>query len=121
MKNLSQSLKELSPENRWTDLRSLGRRAQRRSEHGATAFEPAVSGKQPQDGAPKNGVDRKVKVTGAFSMLGNVMFEPEDARLTGGTRSLMRRALGLNFRPIKQKPQRALVVKGVPVKQPVAA
>jgi hypothetical protein len=53
--------------------------------------------RQPQDGAQER-VSRvaaiSLRLTGA--MLESSLVEPEDARLTGGTRSLMRRLLGLN-------------------------
>ena len=49
--------------------------------------------RQPQDGA----VDPGSRIAAMTSHLQNQLFhEPEDARLTGGTRSLMRRVLGLN-------------------------
>ena len=44
----------------------------------------------------------------------SVLREPEDARLTGSTRSLMRRVLGLNvtgavsIRPLRPQPVRSL-------------
>jgi hypothetical protein len=48
---------------------------------------------QPQDGA----VDSVARVATLRSqVLSNGLHEPEDARLTGGTRSLDRRLLGLN-------------------------
>jgi hypothetical protein len=62
---------------------------------------------QPQDGAQETGT-----LLSARKRLG--FREPEDARLTGGTRSLMRRVMGLNVtalagtrkapRPMASKP-----------------
>jgi hypothetical protein len=50
---------------------------------------------QPQDG----GSTAAKRVTDIANRLGKAMLgEPEDARLTGGTRSLMRRLSGLNTR-----------------------
>lgn len=49
--------------------------------------------RQPQDGAPET----SSRIAAIASHLHNGAFrEPEDACLTGGTRSLMRRVLGLN-------------------------
>jgi hypothetical protein len=48
---------------------------------------------QPQDGAPA----LTSRVTGIAERLNRGSREPEDARLTGGTRSLSRRLLGLNL------------------------
>jgi hypothetical protein len=49
---------------------------------------------------------------------GDFFQEPEDARLTGGTRSLARRLLGLNLRN-KQRKTPVLAVR--PVAQPKVA
>jgi hypothetical protein len=60
--------------------------------------------KQPQDGAGDQ-AELKSRVTDIGTRLEMVAFgpamlvEPEDARITGGTRSLMRRLLGLNIMP----------------------
>jgi hypothetical protein len=105
MRQFTECLKELAPERRWSAIAAISKRAGRRTEHGSTAFEPATNMMQPQDGAVDRSTER-VKDIGArlqSSSLGAVGFEPEDARLTGGTRSLMRRALGLNFRALKPK------------------
>jgi hypothetical protein len=69
--------------------------------------------KQPQDGATEVS-----KVTAAMDGVrdpnGRVVrfpaSEPEDARITGGTRSLMRRVMGLNVtaRPGARKPARVM-------------
>lgn len=54
-----------------------------------TATAKADTLHQPQDGAQENG-------TLYTAMTRVASREPEDARLTGGTRSLMRRVMGLN-------------------------
>jgi hypothetical protein len=53
-----------------------------------TATAAADSLHQPQDGAQETGT--------LYTTMGRMVREPEDARLTGGTRSLMRRVMGLN-------------------------
>jgi hypothetical protein len=62
----------------------------KRAVHGGTAWTAAAAAEnlhQPQDGAQEIGTLHTTRA----------MFrEPEDARLTGGTRSLMRRVMGLN-------------------------
>lgn len=71
--------------------------APRRVSHGGSGWlhEPAVERQQPQDGAPfdagGDGPRQRVAEMPVSWM------EPEDARLTGGTRSLMRRLMGLNM------------------------
>jgi hypothetical protein len=56
--------------------------------------------RQPQDGAPN-----RTKLASITAHLqGDFLREPEDARLTGGTRSLARRLMGLNMR---NKPKKA--------------
>jgi hypothetical protein len=67
----------------------------RRSGHGSSARlqRPAeMRLRQPQDGA----TDVTSRVASLRSPGLELTGEPEDARLTGGTRSLMRRVLGLN-------------------------
>ncbi len=64
----------------------------KRNGHGGSAW--TATGKadslhQPQDGAQETGILLAARTRLAFR-------EPEDARLTGGTRSLMRRVMGLN-------------------------
>jgi hypothetical protein len=74
----------------------------RRVGHGNTAWEARPGLLQPQDGAFDHGEQRasvtdistRLQVTGIGAA---AMGEPEDARLTGGTRSLVRRLLGLNI------------------------
>jgi hypothetical protein len=60
--------------------------------HGGVAWTAAAKADdlhQPQDGAQENGTLYTAMTRMAFR-------EPEDARLTGSTRSLMRRVMGLN-------------------------
>lgn len=70
----------------------------RRAMHGGTAWASSTPGEnklyQPQDGAatPRSRVKEMASRLLKFSA-----GEPEDARLTGGTRSLMRRLSGLNL------------------------
>lgn len=64
----------------------------KRNEHGGSAWTAAGKSDklhQPQDGAQETGT----LLTARSRM---ALREPEDARLTGGTRSLMRRTMGLN-------------------------
>lgn len=73
-------------------VREDARFGYKRIGHGGVAW--TASGKadnlhQPQDGAQETG-----KLYTAMSRM--ALREPEDARLTGGTRSLMRRVMGLN-------------------------
>lgn len=85
----------------------------KRSVHGGvtrTPFAKADGLHQPQDGAQEPGTLLTARTHMALS-------EPEDASLTGGTRSLMRRVMGLNVtalatttrkavpRPVAAKPQ----------------
>jgi hypothetical protein len=68
----------------------------RRGGHGGTAWSLPFAEQvmiQPQDGA----VDTRTRLANIRShQHSDVLHEPEDARLTGGTRSLDRRLLGLN-------------------------
>jgi hypothetical protein len=93
--------------------------ASRRTNHGGNAWSlpDSAANLQPQDGATHDlAVQRryamakpKTKGMGGFS---TVVTDPEDARLTGGTRSLMRRLLGLNLR----RPSGKALTQLVPVK-----
>ncbi|WP_160115239.1 hypothetical protein [Bryocella elongata] len=68
----------------------------RRSGHGSSARPQRpeeMRFRQPQDGAMDDPASR---VASLRSSVPGLTGEPEDARLTGGTRSLMRRVLGLN-------------------------
>ena len=83
----------------------------------ATSAEAALC--QPQDGASdprKRGLERAdVQEIGARApRLGG---EPEDARLTGGTRSLSRRVMGLN---VTAKPKPAAIARAVSTHTQVA-
>jgi hypothetical protein len=82
--------------NKIGDVVRMPKMASRQGVHGGTPWSLpfAEAGMmQPQDGA----VDARTKTTSMRShKLTNGFQEPEDARLTGGTRSLDRRLLGLN-------------------------
>lgn len=65
----------------------------RRVSHGSTRFSSEPRMRQPQDGA----LEAPSRVASITSKLQSaVPSEPEDARLTGLTRSLYRRLMGLN-------------------------
>lgn len=90
----------LNSSNSWMgkpgDLVRMPAMSTRRGKHGGTAWslpftEPGMI--QPQDGA----VDTRTRLASIFShQHSDGLHEAEDARLTGGTRSLDRRLLGLN-------------------------
>ena len=68
----------------------------RQGKHGGTAWSVPFSEKnlrQPQDGSAQK---RKRLAMIGSQLHTNLLNEPEDAGLTGGTRSLTRRLLGLN-------------------------
>jgi hypothetical protein len=91
------------------NLLTLTAAAIRRSDHGGMAWKlPFGRLRQPQDGAS---VRTKLANIGSHFQLG-LHDEPEDAKLTGGTRSLMRRLTGLNM---GLKPKKAIVTAPVPV------
>jgi hypothetical protein len=76
-------------------MASLTRLAPRRT--GVDLWSQSVDGerlRQPQDGASPL---RAKLATITAHLQGDLFQEPEDARLTGGTRSLARRLLGLNL------------------------
>lgn len=89
-----------------------------RTNHGGNAWSlpDSTANAQPQDGVKHDPVvqrryiatmaNQKTKRVGGFS---SVVLDPEDARLTGGTRSLMRRLLGLNLHKASPKAQGQLV------------
>jgi hypothetical protein len=58
--------------------------------------------KQPQDGAP-TGISAAARALLTSLRQANPLAEPEDATLTGGTRSLTRRLLGLNVTSAQRK------------------
>ncbi len=78
------------------DVVRMPKMASRQSGHGGTAWSLpfAEAGMmQPQDGA----TDTRLRMASIRShQHSDGLHEPEDARLTGGTRSLDRRLLGLN-------------------------
>jgi hypothetical protein len=80
----------------WTSKLRRTESPARRTEHGAIAWTSALGAKtlrQPQDGAP----EVRSRISSITARLnGSMMFEPEDATITGGTRSLNRRLMGLN-------------------------
>jgi hypothetical protein len=90
----------------------------RRAGHGSHPWSLPFSARQkmqlqPQDGATAHAS----KLTSIAARLhSNLAHEPEDARLTGGTRSLTRRLLGLNIISSTRKaPQATEVSNGLPV------
>jgi hypothetical protein len=92
LSSIGQSKTKVSPEIRFAPAREVSHR----TGHGGTAWAPASPGEvklyQPQDGA----ADPGNRVADIASRMPKMAGEPEDARLTGGTRSLMRRLSGLN-------------------------
>ena len=68
---------------------------------------PAEQLGQPQDGGEVSD-NMEWKDGGAATHHARELHEPEDARLTGGTRSLMRRVLGLNVTLPASTPLRAV-------------
>jgi len=112
MRNLYLSrVEESAPKSRW----SGGVVASRRIGHGGMVWSAQGSLQQPQDGAFNNDREDHENREGRMRVGGRVTdistrlqlaafgpvvpVEPEDARITGGTRSLVRRLLGLNLRP----------------------
>lgn len=80
----------------------------RRSGHGSSAWPQRPDNmrlRQPQDGA----LGDAARVTELPSNVAGLTGEPDDARITGGTRSLMRRVLGLNVMtpPVSNAPRAA--------------
>jgi len=108
----------IEPKSPWNRFDAVSRRG-----HGGTAWATSYSLKQPQDqdgtSAAREVSSRVTDIStrtqpGAFG--GAMLAEPEDARLTGGTRSLVRRLLGLNVTPHKLAP--VVMVKAArPVKK----
>lgn len=100
----------------------------RRVSHGSTRFASDPRMHQPQDGA----IEASSRVASITSkQQPAVPSEPEDARLTGLTRSLYRRLMGLNVMnvnvdtpvpttattPTARKPQRRLLPEVLPTRQ----
>lgn len=78
-----------------TPVREIGTKDNRfkRNNHGGVAWTAADRTDNLQH-QPQDGADRAVVYTATNRKA--LPREPEDARLTGGTRSLMRRVMGLN-------------------------
>jgi len=77
--------------------------ASRRVVHGSSAWSLPRGlsvQRQPQDGALP---PRVSPIRLAQHSDGNPLSEPEDANITGGTRSLMRRVMGLNVTKLNRK------------------
>ncbi len=87
----------------------------RRTVHGGTAWSTETNLVQPQDGAVDDGSALRTRVTDISTRLQTAAFgaaaqvEPEDAWITGGTRSLMRRLIGLNVRTMPKPVVKARV------------
>jgi hypothetical protein len=94
LSSIEQLKSNISPQGRFGPARE----GSHRTGHGGTAWASASSSigevklYQPQDGA----ADTRSRVADIASRMRKMAGEPEDARLTGGTRSLMRRLSGLN-------------------------
>jgi hypothetical protein len=81
-----------SPQSRFGAASEMPRRIAHGGMAWATTATDEIKLYQPQDGA----TDTRSRVADIASRLRKIAGEPEDARLTGGTRSLMRRLSGLN-------------------------
>lgn len=109
----------LNPSNSWMgkpgDLVRMPAMSTRRGGHGGTAWSLPFAAPgmiQPQDGA----VDTRTRLASMRShQHSDVLHESEDALLTGGTRSLDRRLLGLNVLDTyaKRSPARAAHVEEI--------
>ena len=94
------NLKAIIQKNNWTPRLAP---ASRRVGHGGMAWATNSSLVQPQDGSSELR-DTASRITSISTRMqatfgGAAVGEPEDARLTGGTRSLVRRLMGLNIMP----------------------
>jgi len=94
-------LNAIEPKSPWNRFEAAPRRG-----HGSTAWATNYNLKQPQDqdgtSAVREAASRVTDISTRLQLAafgGAVLAEPEDARLTGGTRSLVRRLLGLNITP----------------------
>lgn len=98
MRRSISSLKNIEiPWNRFTS-------AFRRNGHGGTPWSRTLEMSQPQDQDDAVGTHTRIKEISARLHLGSletvgITDEPEDAHITGGTRSLSRRLNGLNILP----------------------
>ena len=77
----------------------------RRTMHGGTGWTATVAVDavryQPQDQKALVSAAAEISPTTLLQGKRRLAEEPEDARITGGTRSLMRRLSGLNVRPLR--------------------
>ena len=113
------SSKSPSSTNSWTgkpgDLVRMPAMSTRRGGHGGTAWSMPFTEQglvQPQDGA----VDPRTRLASIRShQHSDLLHEAEDARLTGGTRSLDRRLLGLNVLDARAKRSSAKVEEFVAI------
>lgn len=88
-----------------------GSTSSKRTAHGSSAWSiPQADNRmsQPQDGAAE--VSKVAAEEIGARALRTPASEPEDARITGGTRSLMRRVMGLNVAkgPASRRPTRVI-------------
>ena len=94
---------------KWAGVSHVPLIAIRRDERNGSAWSHPTAKKitsQPQDGA----VTSLAQLVSISSHLhSNVLNEPEDARLTGGTRTLTRRLLGLNVTVPERKSASAVM------------
>lgn len=91
--------------------------AARRVSHGATRFASDPRMRQPQDGA----IDTASRIASITSkQQPAIPSEPEDARLTGLTRSLYRRLMGLNVMNVNvDTPVPTTAAAAVPPRKPL--
>jgi hypothetical protein len=77
----------------------------RRTSHGNAWSLPLGTGllRQPQDGAPTTLGSTAKALLNSLHPHANPLAEPDDASLTGGTRSLTRRLMGLNVTSAPRK------------------
>ena len=98
-----------SPQSRLGAAREMPRRIAHGGMGWSTTPTDEVKLYQPQDGAH----DPHNRVADITSRLLKIAGEPEDARLTGGTRSLMRRLSGLNVGMTMVRQGRAIAPQSV--------
>ena len=126
MRQSIQSVNDVVPQKTWGRQESGSRRVV----HGGMAWASRGMLMQPQDGA-FDSREQNARVTDIGKRLqvaafgAAAMVEPEDARLTGGTRTLVRRLLGLNItrrvRPTGLVAKAAKPVVAKPAKRTLAA
>lgn len=89
---------------------SEGMDSWRRASHGGSGFARDQRMRQPQDGA----LDLSTRVASITSKMHPALpMEPEDARLTGATRSLFRRVMGLNVMRTSEQLEAPTLAQGV--------